>query len=90
MIPRDLEYQYFGKSLHELFENSKQIATGCRKCQTQLQETLQRIANEGGGGLICSILKVTFPSSGIGFLLNHEDGKEKYLFKEGGSPPFLF
>ena len=48
----------FGKSLSELVEEGIQGKIYCmpENAQAKLQETLQRIVNEGGGGLICIIL----------------------------------
>lgn len=48
----------FGKSLHELVNEGLQ-AKLCKmpeEAQMKLQETLERIVNEGSGGLICIIL----------------------------------
>ena len=48
----------FGKSLHELVNEGLQNKL-CRmpeEAQLKLQETLERIVNEGSGGLICIIL----------------------------------
>ena len=48
----------FGKSLHELVNEGLQNKL-CRmpeEAQAKLQETLERIVNEGSGGLICIIL----------------------------------
>ena len=48
----------FGKSLHELVNEGLQNKL-CRMpedAQEKLQETLERIVNEGSGGLICIIL----------------------------------
>ena len=48
----------FGKSLHELVNEGLQ-AKLCKmpeEAQIKLQETLERIVNEGSGGLICIIL----------------------------------
>ena len=52
------EANIFGKSLHELVHedlNSK-INRMPEDARTKLRETLQRIINEGSGGLICIIL----------------------------------
>jgi stage IV sporulation protein A len=52
------ESNIFGKSLHELVNEGLQNKL-CRmpeEAQFKLQETLQRIINEGSGGLICIIL----------------------------------
>lgn len=48
----------FGKSLHELVNEGLQtkLAKMPEEAQSKLQETLERIVNEGGGGLICIIL----------------------------------
>ena len=48
----------FGKSLHELVNEGLQnkLARMPEDAQGKLQETLQRIVNEGSGGLICIIL----------------------------------
>ncbi|MEL7564329.1 MAG: stage IV sporulation protein A [Dehalobacterium sp.] len=48
----------FGKSLHELVQEGIQskLYRMPENAQLKFQETLQRIANEGGGGLICIIL----------------------------------
>lgn len=48
----------FGKSLHELVQEGIQgkLYSMPENAQDKLQETLQRIVNEGGGGLICIIL----------------------------------
>ncbi|MCL2817618.1 MAG: stage IV sporulation protein A, partial [Clostridiales bacterium] len=48
----------FGKSLHELVQegiHSKAYYMP-ESAQVKLQETLQRIVNDGGGGLICIII----------------------------------
>lgn len=48
----------FGKSLHELVNEGLQTKL-CKmpeEAQNKLQETLERIVNEGSGGLICIIL----------------------------------
>ena len=52
------ESNIFGKSLHELVNEGLQNKL-CRMpedAQEKLQETLERIVNEGSGGLICIIL----------------------------------
>ena len=52
------ESNIFGKSLHELVNEGLQNKL-CRmpeESQGKLQETLERIVNEGSGGLICIIL----------------------------------
>ena len=48
----------FGKSLHELVNEGLQnkLAKMPEDAQAKLQETLERIINEGSGGLICIIL----------------------------------
>lgn len=48
----------FGKSLNELVQEGIQgkLYKMPENAQNKLQETLQRIVNEGGGGLICIIL----------------------------------
>ena len=48
----------FGKSLHELVNEGLQakLAKMPEEAQIKLQETLERIVNEGSGGLICIIL----------------------------------
>ena len=48
----------FGKSLHELVNEGLQakLAKMPEEAQVKLQETLERIVNEGRGGLICIIL----------------------------------
>lgn len=48
----------FGKSLHELVNEGLQnkLYKMPDEAQMKLQETLQRIINEGSGGLICIIL----------------------------------
>ncbi len=48
----------FGKSLHELVREGIQnkIHRMPEHAQAKLQETVQRIVNEGGGGLICIII----------------------------------
>ena len=48
----------FGKSLHELVNEGLQnkLAKMPEDAQMKLQETLERIVNEGSGGLICIIL----------------------------------
>ena len=52
------ESNIFGKSLHELVNEGLQnkLAKMPEDAQKKLQETLQRIVNEGSGGLICIIL----------------------------------
>lgn len=48
----------FGKSLHELVNEGlhNKLSHMPQDAQSRLQETLQRIINEGSGGLICIIL----------------------------------
>ncbi len=52
------ESNIFGKSLHELVNEGLQnkLAKMPEEAQGKLQETLERIVNEGSGGLICIIL----------------------------------
>ena len=52
------ESNIFGKSVHELVNEGLQnkLARMPEDAQCKLQETLQRIVNEGSGGLICIIL----------------------------------
>lgn len=52
------ESNIFGKNLHELVNEGLQnkLAKMPEDAQMKLQETLQRIINEGSGGLICIIL----------------------------------
>ena len=52
------ESNIFGKSLHELVNEGLQtkLAKMPEEAQIKLQETLERIVNEGSGGLICIIL----------------------------------
>jgi stage IV sporulation protein A len=52
------ESNIFGKSLHELVSEGLQnkLIKMPEDAQLKLQETLQRIINEGSGGLICIIL----------------------------------
>jgi stage IV sporulation protein A len=52
------ESNIFGKSLHELVSSGLQnkLNRMPEDAQEKLQETLQRIINEGSGGLICIIL----------------------------------
>jgi stage IV sporulation protein A len=57
--PRKIwESNIFGKSLHELVSEGLQnkLTRMPEDAQLKLQETLQRIINEGSGGLICIIL----------------------------------
>lgn len=52
------ESNIFGKSLHELVNEGLHTKLGKMpdEARCKLQETLQRIINEGSGGLICIIL----------------------------------
>ena len=52
------ESNIFGKSLHKLINEGLQtkLAKMPEDAQIKLQETLERIVNEGSGGLICIIL----------------------------------
>ena len=52
------ESNIFGKSLHELVNEGLQnkLSKMPEDAQAKLQETLERIVNEGSGGLICIIL----------------------------------
>ena len=52
------ESNIFGKNLHELVNEGLQnkLERMPEDAQLKLQETLERIVNEGGGGLICIIL----------------------------------
>ena len=52
------ESNIFGKNLHELVNEGLQtkLAKMPEDAQIKLQETLERIVNEGSGGLICIIL----------------------------------
>ncbi len=52
------ESNIFGKSLHELVNEGLQnkLSKMPEDAQMKIQETLQRIVNEGSGGLICIIL----------------------------------
>lgn len=52
------ESNIFGKSLHELVNEGLQtkLSKMPEDAQCKLQETLERIVNEGSGGLICIIL----------------------------------
>lgn len=57
--PKDIwESNIFGKSLHELVNEGLQtkLSKMPEDAQIKLQETLERIVNEGSGGLICIIL----------------------------------
>ena len=52
------ESNIFGKSLHELVNDGlhNKLYKMSDDAQYKLQETLQKIINEGSGGLICIIL----------------------------------
>ena len=52
------ESNIFGKNLHELVNEGLQnnLYRMAEDAQGKLQETLERIVNEGSGGLICIIL----------------------------------
>lgn len=52
------ESNIFGRSLHELVNEGLQNKLSCmpEDAQMKLQQTLERIVNEGSGGLICIIL----------------------------------
>ena len=52
------ESNIFGKSLHELVNEGLQnkLVRMPEEAQKKLRETLERIVNEGSGGLICIIL----------------------------------
>ena len=52
------ESNIFGKSFHELVNEDLQskLTRMPEDARSKLQETLQRIINEGSGGLICIIL----------------------------------
>ena len=52
------ESNIFGKSLHSLVNEGLQtkLSKMPEEAQMKLQETLERIVNEGSGGLICIIL----------------------------------
>ena len=52
------ETNIFGKSLHELVNEDlhNKLQRMPEDARFKLQETLQRIINEGSGGLICIIL----------------------------------
>ena len=52
------EANIFGKSLHELVNEDLQakLQRMPEDARKKFQETLQRIVNEGSGGLICIIL----------------------------------
>jgi stage IV sporulation protein A len=52
------ESNFFGRSLHELVNEGlrNKIYNMPDDARYKLQETLQRIINEGSGGLICIIL----------------------------------
>ncbi|MDP3050550.1 MAG: stage IV sporulation protein A, partial [Eubacteriales bacterium] len=50
--------QIFGKTLHDLVREGIQnkLHRMPENAQVKLQETLQRIVNDGSGGLICIII----------------------------------
>lgn len=52
------ESQIFGRSLHDVLREGirGKLARMPETAQQKIQETVQRIVNEGGGGLICIIL----------------------------------
>ena len=52
------ELNMFGKSMHEMVRDGLQnkLFRMPEDAQMKLQETLQKIINEGSGGLICIIL----------------------------------
>lgn len=52
------ESNIFGRSLHELVNEGLQNKLSCmpEEAQMKLQQTLEKIVNEGSGGLICIIL----------------------------------
>lgn len=52
------ELNMFGKSMHDLVKDglSSKLFRMPEDAQMKLQETLQKIINEGSGGLICIIL----------------------------------
>ena len=52
------ESNIFGRSLHELVNEGLQTKLACmpEEAQMKIQQTLERIVNEGSGGLICIIL----------------------------------
>ena len=52
------ESNLFGKSLHELVQEglSGKLVRMPAEAQRKMQLTIQRIVNEGGGGLICILL----------------------------------
>ena len=52
------ESNIFGKSLHELVNEGLQnkLVRMPEEAQKKLRETLERVVNEGSGGLICIIL----------------------------------
>ena len=52
------ESNIFGRSFHELVNEDLQakLQRMPEDARKKFQETLQRIVNEGGGGLICIIL----------------------------------
>lgn len=52
------ESNIFGKSLHELVQEglSGKLVRMPAEAQKKMQMTVERIVNEGGGGLICILL----------------------------------
>ena len=52
------ESNIFGRSLHERVNEGLQNKLSCmpEEAQAKLQQTLEKIVNEGSGGLICIIL----------------------------------
>ena len=58
VIHQALGFKYLWEILHELVTEglSNKLARMPEDAQFKIQETLQRIINEGSGGLICIIL----------------------------------
>ena len=58
MINKIWELNMFGKSMYDLIKDGLQskLYNIPEDAQIKLQETLQKIINEGNGGLICIIL----------------------------------
>ena len=57
--PKDIwNSNIFGRSLHELVNEGLQAKLACmpEEAQMKIQQTLEKIVNEGSGGLICIIL----------------------------------
>ena len=52
------ESNMFGKSLHELVMEGLEtkLANMPLEAQAKMQRTMERIVNDGGGGLICILL----------------------------------